>query len=243
MKTLIFAKRNIKEIVRDPLSLIFGVGLPIVMLCIFCAIYNSVDNMPSLFNVDEMTPGMATFGLSFLTLFLSLLMANDSNSSFLTRLLASPMKMRDFILGYALPMLPLAFVQSVLCIAAGAAFGMKISIYILPEILALMAASLFFISIGLLFGSLFSPTQVGGISSIVVNAFALLSGTWIPLNVLKGGFVTFCNLLPFKHILDLVKSAATGCFENLTQNLLWTLLSSVLIFAAATFIFTKKHRR
>ena len=128
MKALVFSKRNLKEIVRDPLSLIFGVGLPIIMLCLFCVISSSVDSMPSMFGAGEMAPSMATFGLSFLTLFLSLLMANDNNNSFLTRLLASPMKTSDFILGYALPMLPLALAQSILCLAVGAAFGMKIKL-------------------------------------------------------------------------------------------------------------------
>ena len=243
MKALVFSKRNLKEIVRDPLSLIFGVGLPIIMLCLFCVISSSVDNMPSMFGASEMAPSMATFGLSFLTLFLSLLMANDNNNSFLTRLLASPMKTSDFILGYALPMLPLALAQSILCLTVGAAFGMKINIYTLPTLLALMAASLFFISIGLLFGSIFSPTQVGGISSIVINAFALLSGTWIPIKTIKGGFAVFCSILPFEHILDLVKDTSAGSFENLLKNLLWTLVSSAIIFVAAAFVVTKKHRR
>lgn len=243
MKALVFAKRNYKETVRDPVSIIFGVGLPIAMLCIFCAIYKSVDSMPSMFGVNEMAPSMATFGLSFLTLFLSLLMANDNNNAFLTRLLASPMKTSDFILGYALPMLPLALMQSILCLAAGAAFGMKIDIYILPTLLALLAASLFFISLGLLFGSVFSPTQVGGISSLVINAFAILSGTWIPLKTIKGGFATFCSLLPFEHILDLVKNTSAGCFDDLIKNILWTLASSVIIFIVAAVVFTKKHRR
>ena len=120
MKALVFSKRNLKEIVRDPLSLIFGVGLPIIMLCLFCVISSSVDNMPSMFGASEMAPSMAAFGLSFLTLFLSLLMANDNNNSFLTRLLASPMKTSDFILGYALPMLPLACWKCVFLFPASA---------------------------------------------------------------------------------------------------------------------------
>ena len=35
MRTLVFAKRNLKEIFRDPISLIFCIGLPLFLLIIF----------------------------------------------------------------------------------------------------------------------------------------------------------------------------------------------------------------
>ncbi len=61
MRFLVFASRNCKEIVRDPLNLAFGFGFPIVLLLMLTAIQ---ANIPvSLFRIEELAPGMAVFGL------------------------------------------------------------------------------------------------------------------------------------------------------------------------------------
>ena len=241
MKALIFSKRNLKEIIRDPVSLAFGVGLPVVMMIIFYYLYRSVSDMPSIYAVNSMAPGMAVFGLSFITLFMGMLIANDSRSSFLSRLFASPMKSSDFILGYSLPMLPFALMQSVICLALGAVMGMKISVHILPAVIFLLIDALFYISLGLLFGSLFNSNQVGGISSLIVNAAAILSGTWIPLDAVKGGFKTVCDILPFSHSLSLVKDALAGDYGNTVIDFVWVAISTLIIAFAASAVFKKKR--
>ena len=243
MKALIFSKRNLKEIIRDPVSLAFGVGLPVVMMIIFYYLYRSVSGMPSIYGVNSMAPGMAVFGLSFITLFMGMLIANDAQSSFLSRLFASPMKSTDFILGYSLPMLPCALFQIVICLAIGAVMGMKISIHILPAVIFLLIDALFYISLGLLFGSLFNSNQVGGISSLIVNAAAILSGTWIPLDTVKGGFKTVCNMLPFSHSLTLVKNTLTGDYSNTLKDFVWVAISTLIISFAAAAVFKKKRCR
>ena len=243
MKALIFSKRNLKEIIRDPVSLAFGVGLPVVMMIIFYYLYRSVSGMPSIYGVNSMAPGMAVFGLSFITLFMGMLIANDAQSSFLSRLFASPMKSTDFILGYSLPMLPCALFQIVICLAIGAVMGMKISIHILPAVIFLLIDALFYISLGLLFGSLFNSNQVGGISSLIVNAAAILSGTWIPLDTVKGGFKTVCNMLPFSHSLTLVKNTLAGDYSNTLKDFVWVAISTLIISFAAAAIFKKKRCR
>lgn len=243
MKALIFSKRNLKEIIRDPVSLAFGVGLPVVMMIIFYYLYRSVSGMPSIYGVNSMAPGMAVFGLSFITLFMGMLIANDAQSSFLSRLFASPMKSTDFILGYSLPMLPCALFQIVICLAIGAVMGMKISIHILPAVIFLLIDALFYISLGLLFGSLFNSNQVGGISSLIVNATAILSGTWIPLDAVKGGFKTVCNMLPFSHSLTLVKNTLAGDYSNTLKDFVWVAISTLIISFAAAAIFKKKRCR
>ena len=39
--SVIFAKRNLRELLRDPLSYVFCLGLPLVMLVIFIVISRS----------------------------------------------------------------------------------------------------------------------------------------------------------------------------------------------------------
>ena len=108
-----FAKRCGKEILRDPINLAFGLGFPLVLLCLLSLLQ---ANIPvDLFEIHRLAPGIAVFGLSFLTMFSATLIARDRESAFLQRLYTTPLKASDFILGYMLPMLPIALGQAAVC--------------------------------------------------------------------------------------------------------------------------------
>ena len=113
MKMMTFAKRCTKEILRDPINLGFGLGFPLVLLVLLSAIQSSVP--VSLFEIDTLTPGITVFGLSFMTLFSATLIAKDRESALLQRLYTTPLTGLDFILGYMLPILPIAIGQTVIC--------------------------------------------------------------------------------------------------------------------------------
>ena len=84
MKMLTLGKRTALEILRDPLTLFFGVGFPIVLLLLLSAIQ---ANIPvSMFEIEHLTPGISVFGMSFMTLFSATLIAKDRESDLLQRL-------------------------------------------------------------------------------------------------------------------------------------------------------------
>ena len=175
MKTLIFAKRCAKEILRDPLNLIFGLGFPTVLLLLLSAIQANIP-VP-LFEIKKLAPGVVVFGLSFISLFSSTLIAKDRESAFLHRLYTSPLKSSHFILGYTLPLIPIAMVQSLVCYLIAIALGLPFGSHILYAILMTFPISLFYISLGLLCGSIFNVKQVGGIcGALLTNLSAWLSG-------------------------------------------------------------------
>lgn len=92
MKTLSFSVRNTKEILRDKLNLAFGLGFPVVVLLLSLI----QSNIPvELFAIDKLAPGIAVFGLSFISLFSGMLIAKDRTSAFMLRLFASPMMARQ----------------------------------------------------------------------------------------------------------------------------------------------------
>ena len=101
MRVKAFAKRNLKELFRDPLTLFFGLGFPLVLLVLMNVIQRNVP--VHIFELSTLAPGIALFGLTFLALFSGLLLARDRTTAFLARLAASPMTASDFLLGYLLP--------------------------------------------------------------------------------------------------------------------------------------------
>ena len=144
MRVRAFAKRNMKELFRDPLTLFFGLGFPLALLLMMTLIQRNIP--VHVFELDTLAPGMALFGLTFMALFSGLLLAKDRSSAFLARLTASPMTASDFLLGYLLPLLPMAVGQSVICLGAAVALGLPLSWNLPAAVAALIPSALLFIA-------------------------------------------------------------------------------------------------
>ena len=164
-----------------------------------------------LFEIEKLAPGIAVFGLSFVSLFSGMLIAKDRSTSFLMRLFASPLSAADFILGYALPLLPIALIQSAICFGASFIFGLPLNANVLLALVVLIPAAVLFIGIGLLAGSVLNDKQVGGVcGALLTNLSAWLSGTWFDLSLVGGAFETIAYLLPFAHAVDAARAAIAG---------------------------------
>ena len=239
MRFLVFATRNRKELLRDPLNLAFGIGFPVVLLLLLSAIQ---ANIPvSLFTIARLAPGMAVFGLSFISLFSGTLIAKDRTTSFLMRLFATPLTASDFILGYALPLLPIALVQSAICFIMSFFLGLPVNANVLLALVVLIPTAVLFISIGLLAGTVFTDKQVGAIcGALLTNVAAWLSGTWFDLNLVGGAFKAIAYLLPFAHAVDATRAAIAGDYGAILPHLWWVGGYAVAVAGIAVIVFKRK---
>ena len=242
MKMLTFAKRCTKEILRDPINLAFGLGFPLVLLVLLSAIQ---ANIPvSLFEIDTLTPGITIFGLSFITLFSATLIAKDRESAFLQRLYTTPLTGLDFILGYMLPILPIALGQVIACYLFAMLLGLTVSINIVYAVIGILPMAIFNIALGLLCGSLLGVKQVGGIcGALLTNLSAWFSGVWFDLNLVGGLFRKIANTLPFVHAAEMEKALFAGNFTAAMEHILPVLLYSILVTAAAVFCFLNQMKK
>ena len=239
---LTFAKRCAKEILRDPLNIIFGLGFPIVLLLLLSAIQANVP--VKLFEIESLTPGITVFGLSFLTLFSATLIAKDRESSLLQRLYTTPLKSTDYILGYMLPIIPIAIAQSVICYLFAIALGLPITINIIYAILMIIPIAIFYVGLGLLCGSVFNVKQVGGIcGALLTNLSAWLSGVWFDLELIGGTFSKIANLLPFIHAVELERAMINGMFSESLSHLYPVLGYAIVIMVGAILLFLLKARK
>ena len=242
MKMLTFAKRCAKEILRDPINLGFGLGFPLVLLLLLSAIQ---ANIPvSLFEIDNLTPGITVFGLSFLTLFSATLIAKDRESAFLQRLYTTPLTGMDFILGYLLPLFPIVLGQTAICYLAAIPLGLTVGIEILYAVVDILPMAVFNIALGLLCGSLLGVKQVGGIcGALLTNLSAYLSGVWFDLKLVGGAFEKIAYALPFVHAVEMERALFVGDFSVAAQHMLPVLFYSLLATLAAIFCFLGQMRK
>lgn len=226
MRILTFARRCAKELLRDPINLGFGLGFPLILLVLLSSLQSNIP--VSLFEIDTLTPGITVFGLSFMTLFSATLVAKDRESALLQRLYTTPLTGADFILGYMLPLLPMAIGQTVICYLAAIPLGLTVSSNILYAVLGIVPMAVFNIALGLLCGSLLGVKQVGGIcGALLTNLSAWLSGVWFDISLVGGGFERIARCLPFLHAAELAKNLFAG-------NLALPHLLPVLLYSAAT---------
>lgn len=241
MRMLTFAKRCAKEILRDPLNLAFGLGFPLVLLVLLSAIQANIPVI--LFEINTLTPGMTVFGLAFLSLFSATLVAKDRESAFLQRLYTTPLTGLDFILGYLLPLLPMALAQTLVCYLFSVILGLTVSINIVYAVLGSIPMAVFNIALGLLCGSFLGVKQVGGIcGALLTNLTAWLSGIWFDLELVGCFFQKAARVLPFYHGVKLEQALFLGDVSSAMEHLLPVLIYSILTTLAAVLCFLRQMK-
>jgi ABC-2 type transport system permease protein len=242
MKMLTFAKRNAKEILRDPLTLAFGLGFPLVLILMLSAIQANIP-VP-LFEIQHLAPGVAVFGLSFMTLFSATLISKDRGSSLLQRLYTTPLTPLDFILGYTLPIVPFALAQGAICYIVAIFLGLEVTVNIIVAVLMIIPISALFIALGLLFGSILTDKQVGGIcGALLTNLSAWLSGTWFDLALVGGVFEKIAYALPFAHAVDMGRAVILGDYAGIFPHIFWVLGYAIGALVVAVLLFLRQMKR
>jgi ABC-2 type transport system permease protein len=242
MRTLIFAKRNTKEILRDPLTILFGLGFPLVLILLLSVIQ---ANIPvSMFEIEHLTPGITVFGLAFMSLFSATIIAKDRSGCFLERLYTTPLTPLDFILGYTLPFIPISLAQAIICYVAAVILGLKVTVGILYAVIFIVPVSLLYIALGLLCGSIFTDKQVGGIcGALLTNLSAWLSGIWFDLNLVGGAFKKIAYALPFVHAVEMERALLLKDFSGIFPHIWWVLGYAVVLFILAVTVFLKQMKK
>ena len=242
MRMLTFARRNTREILRDPLNLFFGLGFPLVLLGLLSAIQ---ANIPvKLFEIQHLTPGITVFGLSFMTLFSATLIAKDRESSLLQRLYTTPLTPVDFILGYTLPIVPIAVAQSAVCYAVAIFLGLNAAVNILYAVVFIVPVTLLYIALGLLCGSVLNDKQVGGVcGALLTNLSAWVSGIWFDLELVGGVFREIAYALPFVHAVDMQRAIIAGDFAGIFPHLWWVLGYTAVLFTVAVLLFLRQMKK
>ena len=242
MRMLTFGKRCAKEILRDPLNLFFGLGFPIVLLLLLSAIQANVP--VSLFEIKSLTPGITVFGLSFMTLFSATLVARDRESALLQRLYTSPLKAFEFIVGYMLPIIPIAIAQCAICYLVAIILGLSVTANILYAILMIIPFAIFQIALGLLCGSVLNVKQVGGVcGALLTNLTAWLSGVWFDLELVGGSFRKIANMLPYVHAVKLERAMINGDYSELLPHVCVVIGYTIVITIGAILVFLRQMKK
>lgn len=246
-----FTSRNIKEIARDPLSYIFCLGFPVVMLIVMTVVNQSIPKEAgmTIFRIDNLAGGIAIFGQTFTMLFTAMTVAKDRSGAFLTRLYASPMKPFDFIGGYICPMAIISVFQTIVSYIVSFVISLITSVDVSPvglllSVIAAIPSSLMFIGFGLLFGTLFNEKAAPGLCSIVISLGSFLGGIWFDAESTGGVILKVCRCLPFYYCTKTERSAIALDFgiDNFIIPIVVTAICAAVILFISAFAFKTRMK-
>ena len=239
-KTFILAKRNFKEIIRDPLSLVFNMVFPLLMLFVLGIITNSLEEVPDQFLINNYAVGICVFGYTFAMLFTAMLIAEDKNGEFINRLNMSPINKSSYIAGYYIAVAPIMAVQTVLFLLCSCALGLELSYKSAVAFVYLIPSAILYAVLGVLIGTIVkNGRQAGPVCSIIISGTSMLGGVFMPIDGM-GTFSTIANLLPFSHSVRIATGVFDGNFGCIYPHILWVICYAVFLFAITVLIYKRK---
>ncbi|MDH5372525.1 MAG: ABC transporter permease [Acidimicrobiia bacterium] len=237
MRSLELAKRNFREIWRDPLSLGITIALPVLLLLVLQA-FGEVD---AFFTATVLAPGIVLFGFVMLMFSAAMTLSRDRESAFFSRLLTAPVGARDFVAAYSLPYLIVAVIQAILLFIIGALLGLEINGNVGLVILVLFVTAILYIGLGMILGSLLPLAPLSGAYAVVL-LLTIFGGAWMDLEAIGGVFQTIGNALPFAHALDATRDVMVGGagFSAIATDFYWVLGYTLVSIALALFFFRRR---
>ena len=234
--------RNLKEMFRDPLSAVFCLAFPLVMLALMQIIFLNMEFVPDNFKIENYAAGICVFGYTFTAMMVALQISADKNTSFVKRINISPVGRLVYIASFLCSALPVAFLQTVLFFLVALIFGYGFNLNFLLGIIYLLPSAVMYICFGILFGALSkNEKQTGPLSSIFISLTGIFGGVFMPVTAFSGGFATFINLLPFAHSVAIAQELHTIGAGCIYPHVLWVLGYAVAAFGAV--MITEKVKR
>ena len=238
-KLLALTKRNLLELIRDPLTLVFCIAFPVVMLVFMQIMFLSIEFIPANFEIKNYAIGICIFGYTFTGMFTAMSIAGDKNTSLIKRINVSPTNKLTYYISFVLSGMPIAFIQTVLFFIIAFIFKFPFDARVLLALVYLIPSALTYVSLGALIGVICSnEKQTGPISSILVSLACMLGGVFMPAEAFTGGFSVFVNLLPFIHSVQIASQIYVVGAGSLATHI-WYLLTYTAIFWLIIYLIEK----
>ena len=237
MRSLELAKRNLREVWRDPLSLGLTFGLTLAMFLVLQALQNVED----LFSPTNLAPGIVLFGFVMLMFSAAMTLSRDRESALFDRLLTAPLRAGDFVAAYSLPYLPVAIFQAIAIYAIAAILGLEMNGSWLLVSLVLLVMALLYIALGMILGAMFTIRQIPFIYTAVM-LLTIFGGAWMDLEAIGGVFESAGRIFPFAHALDAVRGIMLdgAGFGDIAADFIWVVAYTMVAIVAAVLVFRRR---
>lgn len=234
MKLWEIGKRNLKEIYRDHVQLAFLLGIPVAIMLVFGTAFPEE-------HFNFYASGTVVFGLMILITTAAAMIAADRERGLLARMLTTPAKPWDFILGYSLPFIPVLIVSILIYLGVGMAMGLTIVGNVGHAFLVFFLVGLCSIGIGMIVGTLVKSERQAPICWVFIVPIAMISGAWYPVEHMPSAVESVAGALPFKPAIDTARSVVWGAsFSAIAPDSYRLIGWAVVVLMAGILLFRRR---
>lgn len=246
-ETWIIFRRQIRLNLRNPAWIIIGLAQPVLYLCLFgpllkpLAAQIGVDNAYTFF-----VPGLLVQLGLFGALFAGFGLVSEWREGVVEAERVTPASRTALLLGRVLRDVVLLFVQGIVLIALGFAFGLTGSIrgMFLGLVLTILLGGACSASSNALALTVKSEDVLAPILNSVALPVLLLSGILLPISTATGApqwLATLSDFMPTKYIVNAIRDLFTGDFWTVT--VLWGVIWTLVLFAVGLWLGTRTFRK
>jgi ABC-2 type transport system permease protein len=153
--------------------------------------------------MDFIGPGIIVFGILIIIPTAARTMVSDKEKGMLSRLLTTPTRPADFILGYSLGLVLIAAAQIIIIMLATWLIGLNMIGNPFLAYLVFLLTSLCCIGIGMVVASVTkTENQAEPLCWLFAMPLAALSGCWFSIDLMPSYLRTFAYAFPFAHTID-----------------------------------------
>ncbi|MEO6470986.1 MAG: ABC transporter permease [Aeromicrobium sp.] len=238
-RTLATARRVLEQLSHDKRSIALIIVMPSLLLLLFKYVF---DGSPMVFNrIGPQMLGLFPFIIMFLIT--SVTMVRERTSGTLERLLTTPLKRGELILGYGIAFGVAALVQALVS-SAVAIWVLNLDVQT-PWVVVLFAVvdAVLGTALGLLM-SAFAVTEFQAVQfmPLVVVPQILLCGLIAPRDTMSGFLHALSNVMPLSYVADAFTSARTTSGLNGDMGVDLTILVASCTAALALASLTLRRR-
>ncbi len=178
----------------------------------------NVENKPG--QIDFLAPGIIVFGLLIMVPTSARIMVRDKEKGYMVRLLTTPTRPWEFIMGYSLCLVIIAILQIIFFLVCGVLFGMHIAGNPWLAFLIFLLTAIASIGIGMVVAALSkSENQAEPLTWLFTMPLAVLSGVWFSISFMPRYIQIAANLFPFAHAVTasrvvLIRGAGFAAVQN-----------------------------
>jgi ABC-2 type transport system permease protein len=189
--------------------------------------------------MNILAPGMTVFGLLILIPSSASLIARDKETMIMPRLLTTPLRPREFILGYSLPYIPLLILQVGIYLGIGCALGLKIVGNLGLAFLLLLLLGLSSIALGMIFATFIKHEGQAHVSWVLIVPMAILAGAWFPIAGMPSAMQGIAKAFPATYAITALEDVISrGLGFGAIASDFWILLGFVVgLFAIGAILF------
>ncbi len=205
-------------------------------------------NSRNLKYIDFLLPGIVALAIMQMSVFsVAFVFVDYKEKGILKRLLATPMKPRQFVTANVITRLCIAFVQAAILIAVGV---LIFHAHVLGSVLLLLPIILLggvmFLGLGFAISGLAKTVDaVPAIANLIVFPMLFLGGTFFPLDTMPVWLQHIVKYLPLTYLSGAIRSVMVEAadFQAISHDLIWMLIWAVVLVFLAIFSFSFEEKR